>query len=73
MVCQIRMVWSAIGRGLFPSARSYEPRFGGKGFRDPIDRMFDHERRCWEEHYGPWSTWAGRQQVGGTKPRRRRA
>ena len=64
---EVRLVWYAIGRGLLAGAASVEPRTGGKGaFRDPMDRMTQHELHCWQRHYGPWATWAGRQQVART-------
>ncbi len=63
---EIRLVWQALQRGLGIAARSYEPSIGGKGFRDPLERMTSRERGFWREHYVPWSKWAGRTQVGAT-------
>lgn len=63
---ELRMVWHAIQRGLFTGCAGFEPSIGGNGFVDPIDRMTEYERGCWERHFGPWMTWAARRQVGST-------
>jgi hypothetical protein len=63
---ELRMVWHALQRGLFSGCAGFEPSIGGSGFVDPIDRMTEYERGCWERHFGPWMTWAGRRKVGAT-------
>lgn len=59
---EIRLVWEALGRGLFPRARSAEGR-DLRGWipeppsrrppRDPIERMNGREERIWRTRYRP--------------------
>ena len=55
---EIRRVFEAVGRGMFPTARptvwtGKVPRY--RNWRDFIDRMSMAERRAWEWHYIPWT------------------
>ena len=54
---EIRDIWEAIGRGLFPFRGTDDPmlRSANRGsFRHPVDRMSGHEERAWRENYCPW-------------------
>jgi hypothetical protein len=55
---EIRMVWEAWGRGLFPSARRLDPdapATNRRAFRDPVQRMRSHEEAAWRQRYRPWA------------------
>ncbi len=55
---EIRRVWEAFGRGLFPSARPIAPTADRRRramFRDPVDRLTPSEERAWRLHYRPWA------------------
>ena len=64
-VRDIRRIWRAFGRGMFPSARNYgQLRVdGGKRFTDPIDTMREGEQAVYQNRYKPWADWAGRQNI----------
>lgn len=55
---EVREVWEAIGRTLFPTAGAVD---GPRQFhlaataRDPIQRMSDAEEAMWRRHYRPWA------------------
>ncbi|MBI4185315.1 MAG: hypothetical protein HY521_15085 [Proteobacteria bacterium] len=60
----IRRVWEALGRGLFPRPRSAEcldlsawlPEAPARApFRDPFGRMSGREERAWRVRYRPWA------------------
>jgi hypothetical protein len=54
---EVRRVWEAFGRGLFPRARELDqPRkpHGGM-FVDPVERLTDGEERIWRLRYRPWA------------------
>ncbi len=55
---EIRRVWEAIGRGLFPEShirdRVRQPHQQGM-FADPIDRMTPAEEIAWRMRYRPWA------------------
>jgi hypothetical protein len=51
---EIRMVWEAWGRALFPSARRLDPdapATNRRAFRDPVQRMRSHEEAAWRNRY----------------------
>jgi hypothetical protein len=54
---EIRRVWQAVGRGLFPTAARLEGvrRAAAGQPRDPIDRMSDGEERAFRRRYRPWA------------------
>lgn len=55
---EIRRVWEAVGRALFPSAsRPDAPRqpHMRQRFRDPVARMTDVEEIVWRQRYRPWA------------------
>ena len=55
---EIRRVWEAFGRGLFPAAGSIAPRAGRKRhamFCDPIERLTPEEESAWRLRYRPWA------------------
>ena len=55
---EIRRVWEAVGRGIFPGAHKWDhagqPHQKGM-FRDPIDRMTEAEEIMWRRRYRPWA------------------
>lgn len=55
---EIRLVWEAMGRGMFPMAAPLEAtrqtHLRG-AFRDPIERMTDIEEIVWRTRYRPWA------------------
>lgn len=55
---EIRRVWEAFGRGLFPgsqiSDRVPQPHIKAM-FRDPIDRLTPAEDIAWRQRYRPWA------------------
>lgn len=55
---QIRVIFEAVGRGMFPALRpdvwTGEPPKHRPG-RDFLDSMTEHERRLWQHYYLPWS------------------
>lgn len=55
---QIRTVFEAVGRGMFPALRpdlwSGQPPKRRPG-RDFLDRMDEYERHLWQRYYLPWS------------------
>lgn len=54
---EIRRVWEAFGRGLFPRTRDLDrPRqpHGGM-FVDPVESLTDTEERIWRLRYRPWA------------------
>ncbi|RED52134.1 hypothetical protein [Aestuariispira insulae] len=61
----IRRIWHAFGRGLFPAARDISsPRVDGtRRFVDPIARMRDGEAALYRNRYKAWADWAGRQEI----------
>ena len=55
---EIRRVWEAFGRGLFPAARPAAPlaeRRRRAMFTDPIDRLSPAEELAWRLRYRPWA------------------
>ena len=55
---EIRRVWEAFGRGLFPAARPIAPiaeRRKHAMFSDPIDRLTPEEETAWRLRYRPWA------------------
>jgi hypothetical protein len=55
---EIRRVFEAVGRGMFPTSQPAAwtgkvPRH--RNWRDFIDRMSVAERSAWERHYIPWT------------------
>ena len=55
---EIRRVWEALGRGLFPAARPIAPiaeRRKRAMFSDPIDRLTPEEETAWRLRYRPWA------------------
>lgn len=55
---EIRRVWTAFGRGLFPTARGIAPiaqRRKQAMFADPIDRLTPQEENAWRLRYRPWA------------------
>ena len=55
---EIRRVWEAFGRGLFPAAGSIAPVAARKRhamFSDPIDRLTPAEENAWRLRYRPWA------------------
>ena len=55
---EIRRVWEAFGRGLFPATRPVAPvadRRRRAMFTDPIDRLTPAEERAWRLRYRPWA------------------
>ena len=55
---EIRRVWEAFGRGLFPAARPIAPvaeRRKRAMFSDPIDRLTPEEENAWRLRYRPWA------------------
>lgn len=55
---EIRIVWQAFGRGMFPQAsfRTTGVRDSLRAhFRDPIDRLTRKEELVWRQRYKPWS------------------
>ena len=61
----IRRIWQAFGRGLFPAARDIaRPRVdGGRPFTDPVGRMREGEAALYQRRYKPWAVWAGREAI----------
>ncbi len=56
---EIRRVWEAIGRGLFPRARQLDriPNRGGATRpREPADLMSQSEAIAWRDRYRPFAT-----------------
>jgi len=56
-VNEIRRMYEAIGKGLFPCARALEnePVDGRAAYRDPIDRMKEVEVIIYTNRYKPWA------------------
>ena len=55
---EIRRVWEAFGRGLFPATRPVAPlaqRRRRAMFTDPIDRLTPAEELAWRLRYRPWA------------------
>jgi hypothetical protein len=54
---EIRRVWQAVGRGLFPTAGTLDgvARAAPGQPRHPIDRMTDSEERAFRRRYRPWA------------------
>ena len=55
---EIRRVWEAFGRGLFPTVDTTAPiaeRRKQALFIDPIDRLTPAEERAWRLRYRPWA------------------
>lgn len=55
---EIRKVWEAVGRGLFPRARTLDRipnRSGAVRRREPADLMTHAEARAWRDRYRPWA------------------
>ena len=55
---EIRRVWEAFGRGLFPATRVLAPIADRKRhamFADPIDRLTEEEENAWRLRYRPWA------------------
>jgi hypothetical protein len=65
---EIREVWMALGRGLFPQSRFgfQQPVVarGRRGYRDPFERLSDRQRRLYERRYRIWAAEVGRMKVG---------
>lgn len=54
---EIRTVWEAIGRGLFPRAVSLDAAIRppkGTRYKDFLGRMTDSEMAMWRNNYTPW-------------------
>ena len=55
---EVRRVWEAFGRGLFPSAHNPEIQrqpHRRAMFTDPIERLSDAEEIIWRTRYRPWA------------------
>ena len=55
---EVRRVWEAFGRGLFPTVDTTAPiaeRRKQAMFVDPIDRLTPAEERAWRLRYRPWA------------------
>ena len=55
---EIRRVWEAFGRGLFPATNTMAPAVGRRKhamFVDPIDRLSREEEAAWRLRYRPWA------------------
>ena len=55
---EVRRVWEAFGRGLFPTVDTTAPiaqRGKQAMFVDPIDRLTPAEERAWRLRYRPWA------------------
>ena len=55
---EVRRVWEAFGRGLFPSTNTLAPVAGRRKqamFIDPIDRLTRREEAAWRLRYRPWA------------------
>ena len=61
----IRRIWRAFGRGMFPAARDIAvPKVdGGQRFRDPVSRMTEGEASLYRQRYLPWARWAGGEEI----------
>lgn len=57
---EIRGIYAAIGRGMFPAFRPQEGGHIGYRQRDFLDLMSPAERRAWGDHYVPWTRRVGR-------------
>ena len=66
---EIRRVWEAFGRGLFPAAHRQDriPQPHRRAmFIDPIERLTPAEEIAWRTHYRPWAREMSVQVVAGT-------
>lgn len=55
---EVRRVWEAFGRGLFPATSVFSPVVGRKGramFADPVERLTRAEEAAWRLRYRPWA------------------
>ena len=55
---EVRRVWEAFGRGLFPATNTMAAVAGRREramFVDPIDRLTPEEERAWRLRYRPWA------------------
>ena len=55
---EVRRVWEAFGRGLFPASRPVAPlaqRRRRAMFTDPVDRLTPAEESAWRLRYRPWA------------------
>ena len=55
---EVRRVWEAFGRGLFPATNTLAPVAGRRKqamFIDPIDRLTRQEEAAWRLRYRPWA------------------
>ena len=55
---EIRRVWEAFGRGLFPASRGFAPLAERKRhamFSHPVDRLTPEEETAWRLRYRPWA------------------
>ena len=61
----IRRIWRAFSRGLFPAARDISrPKVDGcRSFIDPIGRMREGEAALYARRYKPWADWASKQLI----------
>ncbi len=72
---EIRAVWEAWARGLFPKARRIERDTHAPArqpYRTPIDRMRNREYELWRHRYVPWSEQMQKMKVAGRKLSRHR-
>jgi hypothetical protein len=64
---EIRRIWEAFGRGLFPRTGEFDRTrrpFGG-AFVDPVRYMTETEERAWRLRYRPWAHEASLEIVAG--------
>ncbi len=68
---EIREVWMALARGMFPQSRfgiqlPVEAK-GRRSFREPFERMSERQRRLYERRYRVWIAETGRMKIGATR------
>ena len=55
---EVRRVWEAFGRGLFPATSAFSPVAGRQrraAFADPVERLTREEEAAWRLRYRPWA------------------
>lgn len=60
---EIRQIWEALGRGMFPSSGALLFGTGGGSPGSPVERLSEDEENKWKNNYTPWAKGIGKDVV----------
>lgn len=60
---EIRQIWEAMGRGMFPSSGALLFGAGGGNPGSPVERLSEDEEWKWKNNYTPWAKGIGKKEA----------